>query len=232
MNSRIIPAACFAVCLMLLCHSAAAAAESRPYASAKFGIHFRDTLTEEYTSNNGSFGSSTWNDELELDNGYGGGGAIGVKVNGLRVEGEVFYQQSGIKEFNVTTHSSFLLPAFTHITLPIDDAELKVRTFLLNVYYDFDMKSGFSPYLGGGIGTAKVKYDDLTLDFYHIPIILPGDSDHALAYQLSAGLGYAVNENITLDLSYRYFSTSDLHLQIVDDDLTTHNILLGVRYYF
>jgi len=216
---------------MLLCHLAAAA-ESRSYASAKFGVHFRDTLTEESILNPGLLGSNFLKKELELDNGYSGSGAMGVKVNGLRVEGEVFYQQSGIKEFNVTTHSSFLLPAFTHITLPIDDGDLKVRTFLLNVYYDFDTKSGFSPYLGGGIGTARVKYDDLTLDFYHIPIILPGDSDHALAYQLSAGLGYAVNENITLDLSYRYFSTSDLHLQIVDDDLSTHNILLGLRYYF
>ncbi len=55
------------------------------------------------------------------------------------------------------------------------------------------------------------------------------DKDSAFAFQLGAGLGYAVTETVLLDLRYRYFSVQNLKFDTARYDLTSHNILFGIR---
>jgi len=45
-------------------------------------------------------------------------------------------------------------------------------------------------------------------------------------------VGYAMNENVTLDLQYRYFATEDPEFGVVDAEYATHNVYFGLRYNF
>ena len=63
---------------------------------------------------------------------------------------------------------------------------------MLNAYYDIDTGTKFTPYVGAGIGMArlKAKIDDET-DF--------SKSKTTFAWQVGAGISYAMTENVSLD---------------------------------
>ena len=93
------------------------------------------------------------------------------------------------------------------------------------------------PYLGGGIGAACVALDNgdgapLAVD----------DQAGAFAWNLAAGLSYDLTAHVTLSASYRYlrlegtdFSASVAGVDTGDvdvDDVTSHEVLVGLRYMF
>lgn len=49
---------------------------------------------------------------------------------------------------------------------------------------------------------------------------------------ISAGIGYAVNDTLTLDAKYRYFATSDLDFDGATVDYSNHNFYVGIRLGF
>ena len=100
--------------------------------------------------------------------------------------------------------------------------DITALAFLVNGYYDFTNKSRFTPYISGGVGLAKIEIndEDESLD------------DTVFAYQIGAGVGYAVSEKVTIDIKYRYFATSDPKFEEVGGEFASHNFLLGVRVNF
>ena len=64
------------------------------------------------------------------------------------------------------------------------------------------------PYIGAGIGKARVKADDI--GFVAIPQIRTTDSDTPVAWQLMGGLGYQITPNLELGARYRYFHAGDV----------------------
>ncbi len=56
------------------------------------------------------------------------------------------------------------------------------------------------------------------------------DSDWAFAYQIGAGIGYAINEKATIQAGYRYFGTDKL--SFTKERAELHNVTVGVRYRF
>jgi len=68
-----------------------------------------------------------------------------------------------------------------------------------NVWLDLDTGSGFTPYIGGGLGVADVM-PNITLD--------PGNLAYqtnafGLAGQIGVGVKFALADNMSLDLGYR-----------------------------
>ena len=96
-----------------------------------------------------------------------------------------------------------------------DTAELEsVNLFMANAYWDMGTFSGFTPYVGAGIGGAKVKWGTLMNDqtcsagspagcsdndFKH-----PGQSSTRFAWQLHAGASYDIRCDLKLDGGYTY----------------------------
>ncbi len=76
---------------------------------------------------------------------------------------------------------------------------------LLNAYYDFG-DGGFQPYIGAGVGAAQVSASALS------PDTLTGfdDEDTGFAWQVMAGVGIGLTEQLTLDLGYRFFAVPNL----------------------
>lgn len=102
---------------------------------------------------------------------------------------------------------------------------------LFNVYGDIDTTTAFTPYISAGIGYHWAKEGESNND--------NGGKVHDMAWQLGAGISYAANEHVSLDLGYRYLRadwdedwTDEGVKKEADTDFTTHQVRFGAKYTF
>ena len=117
--------------------------------------------------------------------------------------------------------------------------DISALTFMGNVYYDFDLGSGWKPYVGGGLGMASISLESKSATDGRA---LADDKDTVFAYQAGGGVGYefATSEDhtITVSLDWRYFRTADPTFKGAvtgaefDTEIGGHEISLGLRYGF
>lgn len=193
--------------------SAANAADITPYASVKAVMSFTDgkaTFTEGD------------NEKDKLKN-FGGDVAVGAKMGAVRAELAYTYLAKDDK------------------TRKDDDgsykSEISGQSFMLNGYYDIENPTIFKPYVGAGVGMAKMKYR-----FTDTYPAAPEDNEtnsfskNKFAYSLMAGVGAEVTKNITIDVGYRFTDYGSYDKRIEDGklkfDTKAHQILAGVRYSF
>lgn len=113
--------------------------------------------------------------------------------------------------------------------------ELNASSIMANMFYDIPVKLiGFTPYVGAGLGAARINADEITTTQFG----LVDDKDWTWAYQGIAGVAADVANNLKVTLDYRYFSTfndpefSSASGTKVDGEFTDHTIMLGFRYSF
>lgn len=164
--------------------------------------------------------------DTDLDGGFIIGGAIGTTLHeNLRGEVEFSYIQADVDTI------------FGGIPVP-DDVTVTSTGYnlLANLWYDFSNDSGFTPYIGGGVGFGKtvVSSDDVSGEI----------TASGLLYQLGAGVKVDVADNIALDVGYRYRVLSDAETDFdfggppppADVDVTTdavnHIVQAGVTFGF
>lgn len=95
---------------------------------------------------------------------------------------------------------------------------------MANAYYDIDTGSQWVPFIGAGIGWAKVDLNT--------PALPLGDNDNVFAYQFMAGVSYAIDDRWAVDAQYRFFGTQDATIQDADFSMNSNNLLVGFRYSF
>ena len=144
---------------------------------------------------------------LKGDDGWGLGLAVGREYeSGFRTEAEVLHLKNDSK------------------TTLADDQ--KTLGGFVNAYYDFNKEGAIQPFVGAGVGVARVKvnggpYEDRDIDF---------------AYQLKAGLGYRLSDKLTGELAYRYLGAPDLKFGAgptqAKGDFRSQAISVGLRYRF
>jgi len=195
---------------------AAPALAAGPYIGGEAGAVFLSTA--KFTSDN-----TADNSEVKSKTGFGLGLLGGFDFGTYRLEGEFAYRKNNLKEITFVGSS----------TEPVS-GDVSSMALLVNGYYDFRMVSPtFVPYLGLGLGGARVKAKVIHQDGSTIA----DDSDTVFAYQLAAGVGYAVSKEVTLDLGYKYFATAKPEIRDANGvkgkgEYQTHNIFLGARYSF
>jgi opacity protein-like surface antigen len=121
---------------------------------------------------------------------------------------------------------------------------------LANVYADLGTWWGFAPFVGAGIGGARVTITD----FLDVCTTCPGGgvatgnttSKFNFAWAVHAGVGYKVTPNVTIEFAYRYVNLGDAlsgDLRTYDGqnninnpmhfkEITSHDFKLGVRWLF
>lgn len=125
--------------------------------------------------------------------------------------------------------------------------------FMLSGYYDFNPVSNITPYVGAGIGVARIDYNqNLTLECNPTAAQACGtgalgaastvttvidDQSWTHAYQLTVGAAVAVDDRTSLDLSYSYTQIGDGdELNYADgagldnDGVQLHQVRAGIRY--
>ncbi len=152
----------------------------------------------------------------DVDTGVNVSLALGYAfANGLRIEGEGGYLAHCFMEMDVKAPGTLALldPALSGETKT--SGHFSALTLMLNAFYDLKIGGGVVPYLGGGLGMARLSVEK---NFGGAPS--PGrtlihDEDYVFAYQVGAGLSYKVDvlgsgaPEVTLSLDYRYMSAFD-----------------------
>ena len=125
------------------------------------------------------------------------------------------------------------------------DMTFETNALMLNVYYDFNTGTMFTPYIGAGLGLA---YSEIDVDGLHNGILIDGDNDNGteLAWSIGLGLGFEITESLTIDAGYRFMSlgsaaTSGATTGYFDtpvavyskvDSLYANFFHVGIRYTF
>ena len=183
------------------------AVEGRPYASVTAGATFlADSDFEEE-------GDTI---EAEFDTGYNVGAALGYDFGPGRMEAEIAYRSN---EFDKFTYQGVSVSG---------DGTASALSFMVNGYLDFKNQSAVTPFVTAGLGFANVDVDDVEV----AGVSVGSEDDTVFAYQLGAGLGIALNKEISLDLSYKYFATSDPEFDGTEAEYDSHNINVGLRFSF
>ena len=145
---------------------------------------------------------------------------------------------------------------------PVDlvefESDYNAITVMTNLYADMGTYAGITPYVGAGIGFAHVNYDEVVTRECLAPPVpsgstlscnsaidptavveeksMDGESSLRLAWSLSAGAAYNINESFAIDGGYRFTRIDDG--PILDKDGSTdggfdmHQIRIGARYKF
>jgi opacity protein-like surface antigen len=184
--------------------SKAKSVQKVPYMSGNLGVSFF------HNGDSNSEVTVKFHPGLALD------GAAGYKYGKLRAEGEIGYQINDADKCIISGNGRSA------------SGDVKAYSFLINGYYDFINKTAFTPYITAGIGVARLELNDLTVAGFKVGSF----DDTVFAYQVGAGIGYAINNKFTADLKYRFFSTKDPELMGTKAEFASHNIYLGLRYNF
>lgn len=110
---------------------------------------------------------------------------------------------------------------------------VKAESLLVNFFGVFHDDTGFSPYVGIGVGAARIEASNLQESGFPLG---SGRKD-VFAYQGGAGIDCRLTNHLNLDLGYRYFGTlrptfSEAGGNKMKMDYRSHAVLLGVRLGF
>ncbi len=117
-----------------------------------------------------------------------------------------------------------------------------------NAYVDLGTFKGLTPYIGGGLGAARVTiHNFMDVNTPNNGVAYGAtDSRWNFAWAVHAGIGYDLTDHATLDLGYSYINLGDGRTGdlvpfdgpgIIDNpmhfrDITSHDFKLGLRYKF
>jgi OOP family OmpA-OmpF porin len=150
--------------------------------------------------------------------------------------------------------------------IPSSAAKLRTNTLMLNALYDFDGFGKWEPYVGAGLGLVQGKVNLTAHDFPSAENILTrtpaclgartldqaescdiSDKDSGFGWQLMAGLGRQISDNLTWDTHYTYMNGPDLDVEGLRtngvtggttpisakmSDVGAHTVMTGLRYTF
>jgi opacity protein-like surface antigen len=202
-------------CIFMLLLSSTVFAVEGLYISGNAGYSLLSDSQLHETS-----GSLTVTTDAEFDADFIIGAAIGKVMDQGRIELALDY-----KSYEVEKFKNFNATGFGNLGDFTGTGDVTILSLLINGFYDIDMESPVAPYIGAGIGFAHIDLEDITIAGYSL-----GNSDDTVfAFQLGTGIGFAIDESITIDVGYRYFRTEDPEFDGTEAKINTHDFILGLR---
>jgi opacity protein-like surface antigen len=181
----------------------------------------------------------------EFDMGYNIAAQVGHRFGGgFRIEGEFTYNRAGIDRHSGVSVGGTDIDAVDASVLTrgttvgatvgtvVDSGIGKQESYgvFANAYYDFNSEGSFQPYVGGGIGGQRVKFDYRPSD-----IDVGQGSDTNFAWQLMAGATYKIGPGMEIfgQYNYRDAGSTKMELDLVPADLNAKSrqsiFSLGLR---
>ena len=228
------------LCTIALCLiPAVIAVADGPYVGAAGGIAlvpgFNDTLHDlskglassamaggKLTDDGVDISLRKGNADWAFDVGFVAGGALGYAFGPARIDAEFSY---------LTANFEFASEGESGAETPNDN--FTALSLLAQGWYDIDLGSFLTPYLGVGAGVTNlsvklISEDDTWFD----------GAAWGFAFQAGAGIGFRILAGFSLDIGYRFFGTlqtevfdnADPDLSSVSPALMAHRIQLGLRF--
>ncbi len=170
-------------------------------------------------------GGGTLLDDLEYNSrtkltsnpGYNGGITLGYDYKWLRIEEELNAARNGA--------DALQLKGFPDTSL---DGNISSYSAMTNAIFNLRGDTGFGIFAGLGVGGSAIDYN------YELAHPINGSSSDAtwkaaFSAQALAGISYAFNPTVELDLEYRYLDSFVRDNNI--PDYKTNNIDLGLKFF-
>ena len=159
---------------------------------------------------------------VNVSQGYRFGGSIGYDFSSnVAVEAELAYMHSNVSTIDVGAPVNLTLPA-----PGTGSALLLMGNVVVGEHF-----GSWRPYIGGGIGAARVSLDVDFMSGIH-------DSDWAFAGQVFTGIDYALSDKVTVGARYRYQHigstnyTDGNSLPVGLSEIGAHSIEFGLKFSF
>jgi opacity protein-like surface antigen len=114
-------------------------------------------------------------------------------------------------------------------------AKVQTDTALVNLYADLGTWSRFTPYIGAGIGTARVAVSDFVGPTPPTPSS-GANSQWNLAWAAMAGTAFAISRNLQVDVGYRYLGFGNVQTadgpggHMTFRNLAAQEVRVGLRW--
>ena len=197
--------------------SAEAGVRVRPYVSAKLGHAWANQRAYTWDAANPAD-----KDKLAgTDNVWMGAYALGLKICAFRAEFEYNHWGKAHGDRELRTWGDYTRTS------------LRQQSWMLNGYFDIPTKTAVRPYVGAGLGMARIRGK----------VIWPMDGwtdlrgKTTFAWQVGGGIGFNLTKNLTFDVGYRYVNNGNVAIKdfpgIPDKfHARNHEVLAGLRYTF
>jgi len=139
--------------------------------------------------------------------------------------------------------------SFNRVPIGTDDYRGTKHSWLvlLNLYAELGTWWGFTPFIGGGVGGNSISISSFVDS--NVPnggTAFASDSNKFnLAWAVHAGLSHKINQNLTVELAYRFLNQGDARsgdlqtfsgVNLVNNPMyfngiTSHDIRFGLRWY-
>jgi OOP family OmpA-OmpF porin len=183
---------------------------------------------------------SSANSQIALNHDYGYDGAlfVGYDLGAFRIEAEVAYKRARVDDIE----SSVRVPGNpgagqpgTPDLFPAGGGRTSALSFMINGMLDFGDDDGISGFVGGGVGIARVDYNNVRAFSNQAALI--DDSDSRFAWQVVAGVRQAISDNIDITVRYRFFNadnirTVDFRGFESESRFRSHSLLGGITFNF
>ncbi|WP_260749992.1 outer membrane protein [Geoalkalibacter halelectricus] len=154
--------------------------------------------------------------KFSFDNGIAFLGAIGGEFAGdFRGEIELGYRNNDLDRLHADGGGSVSI-----------GGDVTTISLMANIIKDFPLGTGFTPFIGAGIGMANIEAE------IRFAGLSDKEDDNVFAYQFFAGGGIDLAPKVKLDLQYRFFATSDPDFNGLESEYLSHNFLAGLRFGF
>lgn len=217
-------------------------------AAERGGIYLRGDLGMSVTYDvegdlrYGALGAGTPVDtETDREHGLSGGIGIGYAFNDMfRADATLTHTRMGDVDGDAT---------FTSVgaTLPGEIEGLRSTSLMVSGHWDLHQTLGLTgdwqPYLSAGLGIARNDFDGYRIN---TTALYDGGATTSFAWMLGGGVAFKASDAWLVDLSYAYQDLGKLEGgdQIVEptaiavdkglevDNLTSHRLMIGLRYQF
>ena len=218
----------------------ALARNSAWYVGGDFGgmivedVNFDFGITPGIPSNSSS--------QLAINHNYGFDGAlfVGYDLGAFRIEAEVSYKRARADDLEYSVR----LPGFgggplggaiTPSIGPAGGGRTSALSFMVNGLLDFGDDDGVSGFVGGGVGMARVDYNNVRRFGNQGAVV--DDSDTRFAWQVVAGVRQAISDNVDITVRYRFFNadnirTVDFRGLESESRFRSHSLLGGITFNF
>lgn len=176
------------------------------------------------------------------DNSFGFGLAIGNDFSlyaGYPIRMEFEYVYHGEGKFG---NGPSVIYNNTKTQIASQSFKIKAHSFMVNGFYDIDLGAIATPYVGGGLGLAYLKSDYSSKS--HVSgeesvHVKTSNNDWSFAWNLGAGVSFAINDLTALDVGYRYYDLGEAEPGSVNTsgyrgspkiDMTSHELSVGLRF--
>ena len=212
----------------------------RPYIEGQLGLAIPSDVDYNSDAVDAALGTPV-DAETSIDNALSFGAELGLTLApvlpGLRTSLGIAHRSSDFDDVEVT-----LAGASTTFDA---EGDVSLTSLQGNLYYDIDLDSRFTPFVGGGLGVtwAKVDSPDSTVPSFD-------DTDASFSWSLMTGLNFEVTDNILVGGKYRFTRINGFDLEgTIDpanlgsagpsldssyetDAVSLHEVLFTVAYRF